>query len=177
MGNLNSWKKKPRQDCVLKILTCVFQVKRYGSEAGHGVDEEVDVPEELGDRRDVIDDAGTRLAVHDTHQTESSSNINGVPRYNFSLVPTMSRGKRIKVSGSTVDCIRSLTPQSLLECGIRSSVVTIDEPIFGRRKRDLTNDMNEWMDPNEIAIEPMRSDTRVSFELFSHNVDLNSRNK
>lgn len=81
--------------------------------------------------------------------------------------PTMSRGKRIKVSGSTVDCIRSLTPESLLECGIRSSVVTIDEPIFGRRKRDLTNDMNEWMDPNEIAIEPMRSDTRVSLAQFS----------
>ena len=76
----------------MKMPTCVFQVERHGSEAGHGVDEEVDVPEELSDRRDVIDDAGTRLAVHDAHQTESSSNIYGLRRYNFSQVPRMSRG-------------------------------------------------------------------------------------
>ena len=51
-----------------------------------------------------------------------------------------------------------------LECGIRSSVVTIDEPIFGRRKRDLYRAGDETLlDENEIEISDakMRADTRV----------------
>lgn len=51
------------------------------------------------------------------------------------------------------------------QCGIRSSVVTIDEPIFGRRKRDLYRAGDETiLDENEIEIsdDKIRADTRIA---------------
>ena len=51
------------------------QVERHGPEAGHGVDKEVDFAEELCDVGDVVDDAGTRLAVHDAHEAASDPKI------------------------------------------------------------------------------------------------------